>query len=76
MKEKRIYMVTAEDCTGGLYDFQMHEVRQWDNEKFIEVAEIQGLVWTSLDSFIDWWNISGNSYGNLPDPRTSEIRYL
>ena len=72
--EKRIYVVSVE-CprTGTLEDFTLADVCEWDDEKFIEVAESQGWVWSSMLTFAESWN--GNYY-HMPTSNLSEMRIL
>lgn len=72
MKEKRIYVVCAEcPVTGTLTEFPISEVEKWDDEKFMDVAEEQGWVWSSIEDYAMTWNMS-----YMPHPNQSMMRIL
>lgn len=69
MREKRIYIVSTRDR----YWLDIYDIANMSDEKFIEEAEAQGWVWSSMESFADAWN---GSYAYLPNPDESEMRII
>ena len=67
MRETRIYLV-------NLYwiceDFTCEDIEKWDNERFVEESEKQGLVY-SLKGFEGQWNL-----GDIPFPDNTYMRIL
>lgn len=63
MKEKRVYAIP----------YHMNKPNMSD-EKFIEIAESVGWVWSSLEEFVRRWN-SPDVY-NFPDRDYSELRII
>ena len=69
MEEKRIYIVSAFNLDGEPYSFTEDEIRLMGKDDFIEEAEGQGFVWSSMEYFIADFNL-----GYVPNPKYSIIR--
>lgn len=72
-KEQRIYIVSTTNRDGEPYAFTTSEILEMNDEDFMEEAEGQGWVWSSMLSFAEDWN--GNC-DNLPKPWESEMRII
>lgn len=72
MREKRIYVVSTTNADGDKYALDIYDIVNMSNEDFIEEAEAQGWVWSSMDFFAESWN---GSYA-LPNPDESEMRII
>lgn len=55
-KERRIYIVSTTNRDGEPYALDLAEISMMSNEDFIEEAEGQGWVWSSIQSFAETWN--------------------
>lgn len=66
MKEKRVYVIP--------YDI-VDDVSKISDEKFIEIAESIGWVWSSPEEFVRQWNNPDTMY-NFPDREYSELRII
>lgn len=73
MKEKRIYIVSTMNLDGEPYSFDLGDICEMNDEDFMEEAESQGWVWSSMVSFAEDWN--GNCEC-LPRPCDSEMRII
>ena len=73
MEEKRIYVVSTTNRDGEPYSFTTADILMMSDEDFIDEAEGQGWVWSSMESFAESWN--GN-YSYLPHPDESEMRII
>jgi hypothetical protein len=73
MREKRIYIVSTTNADGDRYALDTYDIMNMSNEDFIEEAEAQGWVWSSMESFAEAWN---GSYAYLPNPDESEMRII
>lgn len=56
MKEKRIYIVSTTNADGDEYALNLWEIEEMTDEDFIEEAEGQGWVWSSVETFARYWN--------------------
>jgi hypothetical protein len=73
MKETRIYIVSTTNRDGDRYALELSDICEMNNEDFMEEAEGQGWVWSTLVAFAEAWN--GN-YSYLPHPEESEMRII
>lgn len=73
MKEKRVYIVTTMDEEGIPNGLELKDICEWTDEEFVDEAESQGWVWSSMIDFAEAWN--GN-YNYLPLPCDSEMRII
>lgn len=69
MNEKRIYVVSSVNKDGERYSFDKDDIYLMNKEDFIEEAESQGYVWSSLEYFMADYNL-----GYVPSSETSIIR--
>ena len=73
MKEKRSYIVSTMTIDREPYMLNLFNIVNMSDEDFIEEAEGQGWVWSSMLSFAEDWN--GN-VSHLPNPNESVMRIL
>lgn len=73
MTEERIYIVSTTNVDGFPYAFTTSEILEMNDEDFMDEAEAQGWVWSSMKSFAEDWN--GNCE-RLPRPEESEMRVI
>lgn len=73
MKEKRIYVVSVYNLDGDPYMLDLENIIELSDEDFIEEAEAQGWVWSSMESYAESYN--GN-YELMPDRDHSIMRII
>ena len=65
MSEKRVYAIP----------YDMVDDVKGSDDKFIEIAESIGWVWSSAEEFVRQWNNPDAMY-NFPDREYSELRII
>lgn len=73
MKETRIYVVSEVSRDGEPYMLDIFDVAFWSDEDFIEEAEGQGWVWSSMESYANDYN---NRVKSLPEREHSIMRII
>lgn len=73
MKEKRIYVVSEVNCDGEPYMFDLLDIMLLSDEDFIEEAEGQGWVWTSMETYAYSYN---DAVEPLPEREHSVMRII
>lgn len=73
MKEKRIYVVGVYNLDGDPYMLDLETIIELSDDDFIEEAEAQGWVWSSMESYAESYN--GN-YELMPDRDNSIMRII
>ena len=68
----RVYIVSTTNTDGEPYALDLAEINMMSNEDFIEEAEGQGWVWSSIHSFAEAWN-KGLFF---PNPAESVMRII
>lgn len=71
-KEIRIYIVSTTNADGEPYALDLWDIKNMNDEDFIEEAEAQGWVW-SLEGFQHYWN---NNHEFIPARDESIMRII